>query len=482
MMKKIRAGGWTVRAAALAAAALIAVCAAPASAVLPPKFGGELVVAIPDGISKYDPALFMYDHEFLAADLIYDTLLAPGPSGAPTPVLLDSMPVVSDDGMTFYFKLRPGVLFHNGAQLNSADVLHTFKSLISNRRSPYGRLLDGVAGAAEFRSGKQRGISGFKITDPLRFEVRLTERQPNFLRYLCFPALSIVSAANRDFSPPIGTGPFALVETTSRGDATLAANPKYFEGRPYLDKITLRVVKDDRDRLTEFKRGALDVSDVPAHGLSRAEREMYPPPLESEMKNIYFLDVNPDYPALAERAARSAASAAIDRQSIVRVILGGAGAEENNTGPAKHGSSAPRDAAIPLPLWYPDTSSALKLVAEKIQLNLGQAGFKATLRERGLADISQYATDDAPAFILRWMPVMMGLSESVETALYGPAGTLTRSTAIAGRLGADAKGQGTVIMLFSRKPAYLRQSSVYGAEAGPFGAPRIDSAYIRETD
>jgi peptide/nickel transport system substrate-binding protein len=469
-----------VRAAALAAA-IIAARGAPTMAVLPPKFGGELVVAIPDRIAKYDPALFMYDHEFLAADLIYDTLLAPGPGGAPTPVLLDSMPAVSDDGMTFYFKLRPGVLFHNGAQLNSADVLHTFKLLIGNRRSPYGRLLDGVAGAADFRSGKQRGISGFKITDPLRFEVRLSERQPNFLRYLCFPALSIVSAANRDFSPPIGTGPFALVETTSRGDATLAANPKYFEGRPYLDKITLRVIKDDRDRLTEFKRGALDVSDVPAHGLSRAEREMYPPPLESEMKNIYFLDVNPDYPSLAEKAARTAASAAIDRQSIVRVILGGAGAEENNTGPARPGAVA-RDSTIPLPLWYPETSSALKLVAEKIQLNLGQAGFKTTLKERGLTDVSQFATDDAPAFILRWMPVIMGLSESVETALYGPAGTLTRSTAIAGRLSADAKSQGTVIMLFSRKPAYIRQSHVYGAEAGPFGAPRIDAAFIRKTD
>jgi ABC-type transport system substrate-binding protein len=474
---------------ALIVCALMVACmlvrAAPARAYLPPKFGGTLNVAVPERAAKLDPTLLTQDFEIMIAGCIFNTLVAPGQSGGYTPVLLSELPEKSDDGLTYYFKLREDVKFHDGSILNSAAVLYTFKRLVKNRRSPYSWLLRDVEGAVEYQKDKLPTIIGFKITDPLRFEIRLKQAQPDFIKYLCFPALSILPMADRNFRPPVGTGPFKYEDSTSDG-ITLTANPDYFLGRPYVESVVFRPISDERNRMTEFKRGAVDVAEAPEGGLSRSENEMFGPAQQSLMKRFYFIDVNTNYAALYMPAQRMALSREIDRDGIVRVILSGYGTPMNNV-PGFGDPRALRKSAAAGPeltIWYPRRMAALKLVANKLQQDFARAGVTAKPAGRTDSYMQDYASDNAPAFILRSLPELMGLQESVEKPLFA-AGQSALTVAMARRIGnyrdESAKPPfGASIWLFSIKPSYIYQKRVLGISQGPFGAPSLYSVFIRE--
>ncbi|MFA6449267.1 MAG: ABC transporter substrate-binding protein [bacterium] len=462
--------------------------ASPARAYLPPKYGGTINVAVPEKIPRLDPTLMTQDHEIMIVSCIFDTLIAPGPGGGFIPVLLDALPEKSDDGLTYYFKLREDVKFHDNSILNSAGVLHTFKRLVKNRRSPYSWLLNDIEGAEEFSEDKLSTITGFKITDPLRFEIRLKQQQPNFLKYLCFPALSIVSTADRNFKPPIGTGPFKYADAPAGEALTLTANKAYFLGRPYADSVVFRVITDERDRMTEFKLGEVAITAAPEGGLSRTEYETFGPSRQSPMKRVYFIDVNISDAALYMPGQRMALSREIDRDGIVRVILSGNGDTENNV----PGAGDPRalrksaEAGPAMALWYPGKRPALKMVAKKLQQDFARAGVKVKPEGRPDSYMQDYSSDTAPVFILRSLPVLMGLTEAVEKPLFA-AGQSAVTASMARRVGnyRDESARpptGAQINLFSLRPSYICQKQALGLTMGPFGAPSLYSVYLRETN
>ncbi len=464
---------------------VFSICTVP-QAALPPKFGGVLRIAIPERVQRLDPTQLTQDYEMMVAGCLFDTLVAPGPGGGYMPVLLDVMPEKSDDGLTYYFKLREGLKFHDGSPVDAADVLHSFKRLMKNRRSPYSWLLKDVEGAEEFREGKLNTITGFKLSDALRFEIRLKQRRPEFIKYLCFPALSIVPTADRNFRPPVGTGPFKYVETPDKNRLTLAANNEYFRGRPYADAIVFRVIGDERDRLTELKRGEVDIAAVPEGGLSKSESEIFGPAVQCLMERLYFIDVNTKYAALTLPGQRIALSKSIDREEIVKVFLSGNGSIENNV-PGAGDPRALRKSAMAgttLMLWNPDRSPGMKLISKKLQQDFERAGVSLKLVSRPSGGMQDYSPKDAPAFILRSLPVLMGLQDSVEKPLFS-AGQAAVTASMERRIGDlhEDDGRvpvGAVINLFSQKPSYIKREGVRGLAPGPFGYPAFDSVFLRE--
>ncbi|MFC1474703.1 ABC transporter substrate-binding protein [bacterium] len=470
---------------ALMAFAVVLGCAGAAHGYLPPKFGGTLKVAVPARISKIDPTMAVEDHVFMVAGCIFETLLTQGAGDSLVPVLLEGLPVASDDRLTYYFKLRVGVMFHDGTPLDSADVVHSFKKLISNRRSPYSWIFKDVAGLEEFRTGSSRSVEGIKISDPHRFEITLSKENRNFLKYLTFPAASIIPTADRDYEPPIGTGPFIFVNRNARGDIILSANSNYREGRPYLDSIEFRLIRNDRERTTEFIRGEIDVIDYPPGGMDIEVENLFDPPLVSPMKRMYFLELNPAFRSLGDPVSRATVSEIIDRTAIVRNILNGHGSVETNiTSKEKKPPISNSISGEVLPLWFPDHMTELSKIAEKISYDLKTKGYNVLLRETSPRGILQYPADDAPAMILRSLPVLFACRESLEEPLYNRE-YKTRQTAAVIRLGEPDEMEitptrDTVIMLFSRRDAYMRQKKVHGLAPGPHGELEFENTFIRD--
>jgi peptide/nickel transport system substrate-binding protein len=169
---------------------------------------------------------------------------------------------VSDDGLTYTFKLKKGVLFHNGRELKAADVKYTMERASNTKLAPVTlKMFDKVVGYDEFQKGAAE-ISGIKVSGDSDLTITLKEPKATFLMDLGSVAAGIVpkeEAEKPDFGQhPVGSGPFKLAEWKKDDKVTLAANDKYFAGRPYLDQVVFRIMKEEATRDAEFQSGTLD--------------------------------------------------------------------------------------------------------------------------------------------------------------------------------------------------------------------------------
>src|SRR6266436_6076896 len=160
----------------------------------------------------------------------------------------------SEDGTELSFKLRQGVKWHDGRPFTAADVKCTFDLLLGkakdklrlNPRKAWYRNLDEVTA---------------KSDDEAIF--RLYRPQPALIALLAsgYSPIYPCHVPPRELrSHPIGTGPYKFVEFKPNERITVARNPDYWKpGRPYLDGIEHRIIKDVSTRLLSFISGNDDV-------------------------------------------------------------------------------------------------------------------------------------------------------------------------------------------------------------------------------
>ena len=180
--------------------------------------------------------------------LIFEPLFDRGPDGKiRTPLLERWGPV---DRLTWEFRLRPGVRFHDGGELTSADVVYSI-----------GRILD-----PEVKSPRRHEFSELDTIvaiDPLT--VRITTKRP----YALLPArLSQFSMILPDqlrgrpeadfFREPIGLGPFRLAELNSQR-AVLSAFPDYHGGPPRVSRVVFQFIPEAEERLRQLLAGSVDI-------------------------------------------------------------------------------------------------------------------------------------------------------------------------------------------------------------------------------
>lgn len=146
---------------------------------------------------------------------------------------------VSADGLTYTFKLRPGVKFHDGQALTSADVKATFDRL----RSPQ----DGEVSA---RQALFEAIDSVETPDDLTVVFKLKEPDSSMLQGFGSPYNAIYSKA--DIDKPgnwhkdhvNGTGPFVFVEYVPGEKWVAKRNPNYHHDDVYLDGTVAYKIKD----------------------------------------------------------------------------------------------------------------------------------------------------------------------------------------------------------------------------------------------
>jgi peptide/nickel transport system substrate-binding protein len=180
--------------------------------------------------------------------LVFEPLFDRDPDGKiRTPLIEQWGPV---DALTWEFRLRPGVRFHDGGELTAADVVYSLQ-----------RILDPQL--ASPRRQDFRELDTIGIIDPLTF--RITTRRP----YALLPArLSQFSMIVPDrlrgrseadfFREPIGLGPFRLAEVNAT-QAVLTAFPEYHGGAPKIPRVVFRFIADPDERLRQLLTGSVDI-------------------------------------------------------------------------------------------------------------------------------------------------------------------------------------------------------------------------------
>ena len=259
------------------------------------------------------------------------------------PLAAAELPTVSEDGLTYTFKLREGMKFHNGDPVDAASFKRGWERLAdSTMKSPseIGYHLAPVAGYAEMAAGDADEISGLVAVDDLTFQVTLTDPMADFTAVCCHPGLVPVPQAALDdpaafLEQPIGNGPFKLDEAWQHNQYIIASKfEDYYGEAPKIDGVYFSIQADPDTAYRELQAGSIDFAMIPTgqiqeavdqYGLSDDGFTVTPGKqvLTGTELSTYYLVVNLNDPALSDVNVRRAISLAIDRQAIVDTLYEG---------------------------------------------------------------------------------------------------------------------------------------------------------------
>jgi peptide/nickel transport system substrate-binding protein len=292
------------------------------AAVARPLSGGAYIEGVTSLPQQLNPLVSDPSRDPTAADiqaLLFEGLMRIGADGLPEPALAQSWEV-DETGAVYTFTLRADVTWHDGTPLTIDDALFTLHAIPSR----------GFAGDPSI-AAIWRDVAIEQVGER---SVRCTLQAPfaPFLSLATFPILP--AHLLRDLEPtqwsgapfsqrPIGTGPYQLVElNTDR--ALLAANPRYYDGRPFIDNLELRFFPNIQAARTALARGEimgvgyLSTSELTAASLPRGITA-HPIPLDSYTILTFNLRQGP----LADQGVRRALAEAIDKDALIRQALDG---------------------------------------------------------------------------------------------------------------------------------------------------------------
>jgi peptide/nickel transport system substrate-binding protein len=291
---------------------------------------------------------------------IYEGLFSLDRDNKPIPMLAESY-TVSKDGLTYTFKLRQGVKFHDGQELTSADVRFTFDRLFE--KSP----------------GKSDFIAVDKVEPAGKYTVKFITKEPfagllaalgGFWGFIINEA-GVKSSGGDLNKAAVGTGPFTFVDWKVEQQLVLKRNPNYFrKGLPHVDELIVRTIPDESNIVAALRTGQIQhafIEDNKNYSLLKEEKSLTG--YRSSRLGYDYLNISANRGPLKDVRVRQAISWAVDRSQVLRVAAAGFG---RLTAPA----TAPmKQWQLPEEVWMkyykPDVEKAKKLMAEAGQ----SAGF-----------------------------------------------------------------------------------------------------------
>jgi peptide/nickel transport system substrate-binding protein len=310
---------------AFSAAPLLAACASSSSSSSSgtPKQGGDLVIVRNMDSVDMDKTMVFSNASIWVYEQMYEPLVAMTDDGLGVKPWLAESYQMSADNLSCTLKLRPGVKFHNGQPMTSADVKFSLDE-----------------------SGKTKGGWEFinsaikEITTPDDLTVVVTTKYPwaPLLADLSCPNNGIIpkgyagKTAREFYSAPVATGPF-MWDTWQKGNfIKLKKNPSYWQaGKPLLDTVTWKVVADDNARAIQLQGGQAHINEAPPFS-SLAQLKATPNlavDLFPSTRTDYIL-MNQTKAPFADVHVRRAISYAIDREALAKNLLFGNGVPANS--------------------------------------------------------------------------------------------------------------------------------------------------------
>jgi peptide/nickel transport system substrate-binding protein len=297
----------------------LAAMSLPAVATAQPKPSGRLVFALGSVGPNLDPGTARVAPVTIIYAALYDTCTRLNThTGAVEPWLAESWRTV--DSKTVEFKLRRGILFHNGRELHAEDVKFTVE-----------RLLDPARNKGLTVTGTIITLDRVEVVDPHTFRVVAKENNPIIpllmSRVFIVPAAEFRAAGDpaQFFSKPIGTGAFRFRAFQRDSHVELVAAGNSWR-KPRLAEIRFQALKEDSTRIAALESGQADLIDsVPPDQLKRLQAAGLKVEWTTVAANYAFDLYGPAGTPHANLEVRRAIAHAIDWNTIIKELYMGYG-------------------------------------------------------------------------------------------------------------------------------------------------------------
>lgn len=260
---------------------------------------------------------------------IYETLIERNNETLEIEPLLAESWEISEDKLTYTFKLRENVKWQDGEPFTSEDVVFSYKTIMNPK-----------VDAPQLRAYYQE-IRDVKAIDD--HTVKFTYARPYFLALEFCGGMPIVPKhvfAEGDFNTnpagrsPVGTGPYKFLRWTTGREIVVEKNPDYWGEKPKLNRIVFRIITDSSVSLQVLKREELDVS-----GLTPIQwaRQTSSKSFEENFDKLSYFTPNYSYigwnlrrPYFSDKVVRQALTHLVNRELILQQILFDLGAVVTN--------------------------------------------------------------------------------------------------------------------------------------------------------
>jgi len=382
------------------------------------RYGGTAVVATGGDIPDMNP---LTSTETMASEvqqfILFVPVIAYDAEFQPEPALARSWEVNADTTQ-LTFHLRDDIYWHDGVRTTAYDLAFAYE-----------RATDPATGFPNMAFWTHYGKG--EAVDSFTFRVDLASHAEFMDPWRTFTAVPRhilgdtppAQIRQHPFSTrqPIGNGPFRLAGRVDGQSWTFEANPDFpaeLGGRPYLDRLVIRVVPESTTRLTELLTGAIDFYAVPPpEQADRIEADANSRLAAYADRSFVLLGWNQRRPPFDDVRVRRALTLAINRARIVDAVLYGHGELANGTVPPFFWQYDPQagsdlgydpDAARALLAeagWTPGPDGMLRNAAGqplRFTFNTNQgAQVRADIAQIAQADLRQIGVD-ARVQILEW--------------------------------------------------------------------------------
>jgi len=267
-----------------------------------------------------DPALVDDGESAKIIVNVYEGLLKyADDSTAVEPSLAESWEI-SDDGLSYTFKLRQGVKFHDGTDFNAEAVKFNIDRQLPPQVTP-------DMGYAGFVFGSVKDVV---VDDDYTVTINLTQKNTAFLANLAMclaaPIVSpkaLTDGNNSVMEAPVGTGPYKFVKWSKGENVVLERNDDYWGEKAKTKNVIFRFISDNSARVLALNNDEVDMIDgidaTVVNQITQGGDKLF----QAEGMNVNYMAYNTTTEMFKDQAARVAFSQAINREELVTSLYQG---------------------------------------------------------------------------------------------------------------------------------------------------------------
>ncbi len=285
----------------------------------------DLVVAFNNDLQSLDPHNTTDTLSITVSRTMYEGLISFDDNQNIIPVLAESYEA-SDDNLTYTFKLRQGVKFHDGTDFNAAAFIANYERVMANE---------------SFRQYR-RASTWESVTAPDDYTIVIVTNKPNssfinqFTQFLVISPKAIAELGNEGLAKTtVGTGPYTFGERIEGDRITVNPFDGYWGEKPSVDSLTFRAVPEDGSRVAMLQTGEADfIYPLPAIQAPNVDGTKDIKVVASPSNIMRYVTLNNDKKELSDKRVRQAMNYAIDKNAYAKTIFNGYASEVNSCFPS----------------------------------------------------------------------------------------------------------------------------------------------------